>query len=323
MVNRLWQLCLSNLLEWEKETENLSAKKRKIGQYYLKLGDKETEGKYYSGSAIVGLLDYILKLPKVDRKEKTIGQNQFYFLDSASSNPPIVNLVFKTAKTHHSPNLISEVTVEERPNPKELSEGDAEKTHLALKYTDNSENIILLFEERKTGLGIARAVNYLNRFAEGMSEDRSNKDMDVPIYNIEYYATASKQFIDSLAKFGKITVGRLIFDKSLLANQSEFLAATNREDSIKRDITLVIKSEKFETILPNFVKRYYTKHMLEENKIKRIRLDGKNIEGNPFTIDTEKLKDYEYVEVELDEKTGTVNSASIFDKLNTMIRHIS
>jgi len=301
----------------------MSAKKRKIGQYYLKLCDKETEGKYYSGSAIVGLLDYIIKLPKVDRKEEIIGKNKFYFLDSVLSNPPIINLVFKTAKTHHSPNLISEVTVEERPNPKELFEGDAEKTHLTLKYIDNSDNIILLLEERKSGLGIARAVNYLNRFAENMSEDDPKKGKDVPIYNIEYYATPSKEFIDSLAKFGKITVGRLIFDKSLLANQSEFLAVTNREESIKRDITLVIKSEKFETIMPSFLKSYYTKHMLEESKIKRIRLDGKNIEGNPFTIDTEKMKDYEYVEVELDEKTGTVNSASIFGKLNIMIRPIS
>lgn len=298
----------------------MSAKKRKIGQYYLKLGNNDTERIYYHGSNVLDLLDYIMILSKINRKMEIPDQNKFYFLDSVSSTPPITNLVFKTAKTHHSPNLISEITVEERENPKDLSEGDAEKTHLVLKCINNSEKIVSLFEERKSGLGIARAINYLNSFAEDMVENNPYEDLDLPVYKIEYYAIPSREFIESLAKFGKITMGRLIFDKSLLANQSEFLAATNREQSIKREVALVIKSEKFDSILPGFMSGYYNRHMLEENNIRRIRLEGKNIEGNPFTIDTDMMKDYTYVEVELEERTGTVNSVDIFRKLNSMIR---
>lgn len=293
----------------------MSANKRKIGLYYLKLKDKEIDGKCYPGSTINKLLEYVNGLGKIDKIKKIPEYNKFYFLDSVSLKPSIIDIIFKIAKTHHSPPIISEITALERANPKELTEGDAEKTHIVLKYIDNSENIILLFEERRSGLSIARAINYLNDYANEMFE----KNPQLEKYDIDYYLSPSKEFLDSLMKFGRITIGRIIFDKSLLQHESEFLASTGREKSIRRDIELIIKSEKYEKIMPDFIKEYYMNNMINTKNVKRIRLEGKSMIGNPLTLDTEKMKEYDYVEVEL-ERTGTVNSESILNRLNTMIK---
>jgi len=67
------------------------------------------------------------------------------------------------------------------------------------------------------------------------------------------------------------------------------------------------------------MKDNYTKHMLKQKTIKRILLEGKSTTGNPFKLDTDNIKEYNYVDVEIDDETGIVNSASIFSKLNDMI----
>ena len=293
----------------------MSISKRKIGHYYLKLHDKENEDICYPNSTIINLLNFLNDVEKIDKLKSMPTQHKFYFLNPISIKPHIANLTFTNAKTYHSPDLISEQTLEERPNPKELYEGELEKTHAILKYSDDLEYIILLFEERRSGLGITRAINYLNYFADEMFE----VDDELPKYDIEHQVVPGKEFIDALAKFGRITIGRIIFDKNLLPDQTEFLDSTSREQSIRNDIELTIKAEKYDSIKPGFMKDNYTKHMLKQKTIKRILLEGKSTTGNPFKLDTDNIKEYNYVDVEIDEETGIVNSASIFSKLNDMI----
>lgn len=69
-----------------------------------------------------------------------------------------------SAKYNHRPPLINKDTASRRDNPKALSEGEEERTHMVFKYM--GDEIVALIEEHKYGISINAVAKYLSHYAD-------------------------------------------------------------------------------------------------------------------------------------------------------------
>lgn len=298
----------------------MSVSKRKIGVYSLEFVNKDN-----SKLADINLITYFNSLvisvnntDFEDKKEKIEASNKFYFISDHNvkgGTPDIyqkgetIDLIFESAKVGHRPDLIDETTGSKRKSPKNLHEGEDERTHFVAKY--KKDEVMVALEERKVGVTIGQLVKYFNKYISQLPEEKQ--------YLIGYNIIPFNGFLENLNEFERISIGTIFIDQQDIG--SEFLNVAQFGNSVKENIEVTFKAPSRESIKRGLVKKWYDLTG-RNNKINRIRLEGKSVDGARIRLDTESLKLVKHVDAKILEDTGLVDSDDLFVHLNALVKEL-
>ena len=288
----------------------MSANKRKIGLYTFEFIDKKTNDKLNGDNLnkyVNDLLKNIMDAEFEDKKITIETSNKFYYLVEFT-NGEMINILFESAKVGHRPKLVDEETGVKRDNPKTLHEGEAEMTHLSIKY--DADMLILALEERKVGLTIGQIATYFNNFI--------NKCPPKKQYHVEYAIIPYKGFIEHIDDFSRITVGHVIIDKHKIG--TEYLNQAEFGRTVRNPVELIFKANNRGSMAKELIIDWWNKLTGTGQEITRIRIEGESHEGAKIKLDTDSLKMIRHVDVNVLQDTGIVDSKDIFEKLNTILQ---
>ena len=276
-------------------------KRRKICFHYLKINDENVD-------VIETFNNLLMKIEELDKPDRKIeqGHNRFYLLDSRSITSGKNKITFKNAAYNFRPKLIDNVTIAERDSPKQLGEGERQKTHIITKPLNGE--VLIVIEKSHFGVSINNFIKYLNHFIN-LLELEDN-------FRFYFETLAKDNFLDEIDKLQRITYADVIVDKQLLG--SDALNFSDRTTEVNHEITVTLKAKRKNTI-EDTVRDIFAKVSGGENHINRIRVKGRNAENNEVIINTDFIERQEYVLCDYDEETGEMSSADTFIELNAIL----
>lgn len=278
-------------------------KKRKIGFYYLSLIDDNLD----LNESFKSVINYISSLDKTERNFN-LGNNKFCLLDNVVfyQNDNQTNIIFKNATHSYRPNLIHRQTVDERESPKDIQEGEIEKTHLVTNFVNN--DLIILLEKHLYGISISQFIKYLNSYGT---------QMDEPIrFNFE--TVVKDNFLEEIDNLSRVTCADIYVDKQMLGGAA--LNYSNNLNEVKHEVILSVKSKKMKSIA-DFARDTFAFLNGGNQDIRRIRLVGRNEDNNEVIINTDFIERQEYISPEIDEITGELITLEVFNEMNIAIQN--
>lgn len=293
----------------------MSTKKRKIGFYAFKV--ISPDGKTFAVKdprILIKACNAIMAAAPKDRSVLIPEEHRYYSLHSMANNGKQTFMQLVTAKYHHRPPLVHVHLHTIRQSPKHLSEGEEEPVHIVLKI--NGDECLLLLEERKVGISVVRLRDLFNEFLRRFA--RSPNDN----FSAAYRLIPKKNFLEEVNKLTRVTLGELYLEKKILG--SEFLDYSNRTESLRSDIALVVQPTRGNCVRDVIVDAYQ-KYLLGarlEKQITRIRVSGENPDGGVISFDTEKMRLIRHIDVDLDDDTGLVDSSSLRSKMSQIMDEI-
>lgn len=282
---------------------------------YLKSGEKEKQvNPFYD---IDKIIKFIMKSKKVD-KFKDLKDNKFCFLESSdtvvkNNDVKFISLLFKSARNEFRPNIINKKTGEEKKNPKQLLEGDIEKTHMVIKIDMISEEVCLFVESNYYGATVNNIINYFREFNKRYI---ASKELKMNYY-ISDQMILRNDFLTELERLTKSKIAEVHFNKKLLGSGA--LDFSNKTIALKKELKLVATATKGES-LTDTVLDFYTKLKAVNSEIYKVRVIGADSEDNEVVLDTEKMGKKEFIEVDLNPETGEVNTTQLFTGLKKIAK---
>lgn len=280
--------------------------KRKIVYYSIEYRlDDDTVGN--TAQMLQDVVNHIIGLNLIDRKRENIDTATIYFMDSCRITDTKMFLLFKSARHSYRPPLVNRDNLNERDNPKTMEEGEVRKTHLVVDM--NTHNLVL---EAGEGMTMNNVIKYLNCFLDFMQVDDNNHGEFVS------YSMPSDSFEEELNRLSRVTVAEMYVDKQILGSPA--LNFSNRMELIKEDVILTVKPQQRGGSLFEIVRNLLGRNgNMNDERIRRIRLRGKDEENNDVLLDSMNLIKKTSIEVEKDDNTGEYVSADMFAKLNAVL----
>jgi hypothetical protein len=292
----------------------MSTTKRKMGFYSLAVNDLSTSPPIIvNPSIIIDVINYIMNLDKNDRVFDLYRSHKFHLLDYSYLKDDIHKLIFKSGKYYHRPPLIDKESADERDNPKTLTEGESEKTHLVVKYKHSEA--ILIKEDRQSGISIKNLVEYLSHYLWLM---RRNIDQKIR-YNVTFSIIPKEDFLQELNNLSRAMVGEIFLDRKILGSESLNLAS--RTEEVQETLQLIIKAKRKKSIKETLIDIFHN-FVANISEIAKIRIYGLNDKGDTILLDTDLIKKIEYISTEIDEATGIVESNKFLARLATIMANL-
>ena len=258
------------------------------------------------------IINFIMKQSKTNRFLDLKG-NKFCFLESASKelngeNIILIKGIFKSARNEFRPNLIHKKTGIERKNPKEIAEGDIEKTHFVIKIDKNSEEVFMFLEYNFHGINTVSVIDYFESFHIKMLKSKNmNRNS-----TIKYFIIPKNSFLTELETLSRTKMAEIYFDKQLLGSKA--LNFSNRFVSLKKELKLTLSASKSESITEVAID-LYNRFNSNNSDISKVRIYGVDEDNNEKILDTTFMGRVEFVKVDLNQETGEVNSSQLFTGL--------
>lgn len=258
------------------------------------------------------IIKFILKIKKIDRF-KNLQDNKFCFLESSievkiDDNVKLITALFKSARNEFRPNIINKRTGEERKNPKALTEGDIEKTHIVIKIDKVSKEVFLFVEYNHTGATVNNIVNYFKDFNKKYLGDlKLNLD-----YLLRDQIIPRNDFLIELEKLTSSKIAEVYFDKKLLGGNA--LNFSNKTVGLKKDLKLVATSSIGNDITELAID-LYNKFKVGDGDISKLRIIGRDSNNNDIILDTSFMGKKEYVTIDVNPDTGDLNTTQMFTNL--------
>ncbi len=266
------------------------------------------------------VLDYIGNIKSKDKMQKfyDLRDKKFCFIDfvyktDIDETDVVYSGVFKSARSDFRPNLINKRTGNERKNPKEISEGDIEKTHFLVKLSKRDNEVYLFMEKNFMGVSPTVFVNYITRFTNSYLQHIDEKRN----FSIQKTDIMMNNFLTEVERLSRTITAEVYFDKKLLG--SEALNFSNRTVSLKRDLILTAKASTKESIT-EFGIDVWNKMQHQDSPISRVRIKGIDENDNAVLLDTSFFCRQEFITAELDADTGEVNSTQLLSRLQKLAK---
>lgn len=263
-------------------------------------------------SNINEILKYIYSKDKIDRSYK-ISNNKFGWLEYLKQKENIISGFFSSGNSKKRLPLVDVNTLEERDNPKLLTEGEKEKTHFSIKITE--DDVYLIVQHNYQGFSVINIIAYIRRF---LMEYELSKGTNSK-YGILFSKIGSNNFLTELEMLQRTVLAEVTMDKKLLG--SDALNFSNRTSNVQQDIVLIAKASKTFSI-PEFAIDLFNKMSKNGSSISKIRIKGKDEENNDVLLDTDLICKIEHIDVNKDNLTGELNSQQILQKLEAIAKEI-
>jgi len=285
----------------------MSASTRKIIHYSIKIEDFKT-GKETNTAIIDTCFKSITKLSKQERVYDAISVDRFHLIFSYISDGKYAGGFFKSAKYNHRPDLIDKQNMQERQNPKRLTEGEGEKTHFAIGFNNNEA--LLLVESKRDGVLIGTFQLYLEKFLRRIDDN----------YRVIVGLSVKGDFKTKLKELEQVSAVEIFTPYAQFTDTFGENLPISKGD-IKDDAILTFKAKKRQSIKVMANKIYEIFSHKQKDKISRIRVYGKTASQPGILLDTDKLKDHDNVKVELDENKQVITD-SILPVMRKLIEEI-
>lgn len=261
------------------------------------------------------ILSYVEKLPK-KKKFFDLHNDKFCFLESFKKETNLITVgIFKSARNEFRPNLINKRTGSERPNPKEITEGDIEKTHFLIKIDETENDVYLLLENNFYGITINNFINYLTHFCKEFYKLKEKSKN----FSIKYSIIPRSNFLTELEKLTRAKIAEVYFDKQLLGSKA--LNFSNRTISLKKDLKLIATASPRESITEVAVDLFNALN-LRKSPITKVRVIGKDENENDVILDTSFMSKIDFLTIDVNSDTGEINSIQLFSKLKGLAKTI-
>lgn len=223
---------------------------------------------------------------------------------------------FKSARNQFRPNLINRRTGIERPNPKELTEGDIEKTHFVIILDKNKDEVFFIHEYNFYGITIKEVLAYFRSFAMAYATKKKLKKT----FTLKYQVIPETGFIQALQSMTRVKVADVYIGKQLLG--SDALNMSNRLVNVKSEMKLSIGSNPRESIKATAVDIFNVFNSSGNTSISKIRVEGKDQRDNDVLIDTSFMNKQEFITVDRNTDTGELVSSQVYAGLKELIEEI-
>ena len=288
----------------------MSISERKLSYYCLNLESKDDKGNTINEFSKDKLKSFCSFIKTLDSKQKLINKKDanktielsYLGLYSKEGMDFLKGTIF-AGKYNHSPDYMSKNDGKLRGSDKSMDEAFAEKTHLlGLIHTGWIE---ILFESRQAGASIGMVVQCLNHIWNMYPSHGNGKFTYAPISvdNLE----------EEIKRLTRIHIGTVHVDKNYFGEDDENFGGIEQNDAIQDELIISLKSKRNRSIGKKTCINLLRKAASNNSKIRRLRLEGKNSEGNTV-IDTYLTKKINNVNVKLDNK-GLVDDYSIFARM--------
>lgn len=282
--------------------------KRKVGFFFLSLKRNGDETAIDDGLKF--LVNYIISLSKTKRKFD-VTNDRFCFIESSNfdDNNNIMRILFKSANHSYRAPLINRRTIEERDNPKTVDEGERHNTHLVIKFVDG--DAIVFLETYQGALKLKQVTDYLNHFISLYNESHKRNQLN---YFFDFDMIPRDNFREVLDSMRRVVCANVYIEKQLLG--SDALNFSERVNEVQEEIIVEVKAKRNKDISTT-VNDLFAKFSGGQT-IKKIRVTGKNQSNNEIVIDTDFIGKREYVDAQLNEETGEINSVFMFSQLTAL-----
>lgn len=303
----------------------MSTARRKVGYYNLVFcKDIEDGKKFFDEDIFLKFLEYINSLDQKQKMQNNRSQKKVIKFDSAIKSKITFNedikkteyisykALFKSCKYEHVPKLMDSDTGNEREGDKKQTEGEVEKTHLYL--TVKKDEVMVIAEERKSGVSMKAITSYLNKmFRKYCKNIKIKKDCSIVCGLVQ-----NEDFIKTLENMERVIAAELYIDKKILGSES--LNLLNRQDrNLRRDVMISMKSKNSMSLGKHNLKELYNQIIGKGSKITKIRIYGKDDNKKDISIDSEIMKRADYINAQLDSK-GIVITSSIFAEMEDSMK---
>lgn len=255
------------------------------------------------------VLTHINGLDKVHRKRDDFStQDKFAYLSSSTKTNDITSIIFKSAKHSYSAPLVHRDTLSERPNPKRMEEGEQIKTHIVI----NTNSGYVTKDTMLGGVAMNAMVNYLNSFLQNVFEEGET------IGRFDYSDVPSDSFRDEIDRLDRVSIAEIITDKQILGSPA--LGYNGRMEEVQEDVSITLKAKRGGSIKSQVLSKILPS--LNNNRIRRVKIKGKDEFGNDRTLDSLNLLKKTYVDVEKSELTGEFDSQSMLAELQSALPNL-
>ena len=264
------------------------------------------------------LIAFINKLKKTERKFELKGHKTCSLISATikdADNATIITGIFKSAQWLYRPPLWDTQTDEERPSPKKITEGEKEKTHFAIKITE--EEVFLVLEINGNGITINHIISYLMFFNREYLKSIKKKQS----FTIYYAKVGRGDFLQVLERLNRTRIVEVHFNKSLLGGDG--LKFSSRTHSVQRDVVLTLKAEKRQSVTETAVDIFnkFNGQTIEES-ISKIRVQGKDEDNEDTILDTSFMEKIEFANVSLNSTTGEVQTTEMLSFLKSYLNNL-
>lgn len=165
------------------------------------------------------------------KSNKACSLESFSMKQDSKDSSILITGLFKSAAYKYRPPYWDTETDEERESPKKQTEGEKEKTHFAIKITN--DEVFLLVEVNGNGVSVNNIISYLNQFTrEYLKKKKKTKN-----FTVEYTKIARDNFISELEKLKRATSIDVFFNKSLLKDSANPPLTNVLTDSISQIVS--------------------------------------------------------------------------------------
>lgn len=260
------------------------------------------------------MLEWLANLSLIERKYDFTRDEKIIWLESYQNlGHGNYNLIFKSAKYNHVRNVIDTEIMRNRGAIKQRFDGDEEKTHLCIRFSQNQDSFLGIHESNYYGMGIGKILYYLNDKLNSFAEI-SNAQL---IFTLSKEIMPGDDFLSELRNMTKISLLKLTIEKEDF--NDDFLCFAQRAN-IKDTVDLVIKKARKNIDIPKSLIRNYYNNMHEDNVIKRIVAEGANPSG-PIRLDTELIKMKQSFKVNTVTITNEIDSNMFFEAVEDFLQN--
>lgn len=248
------------------------------------------------------------------KSNKACSLESFSMKQDSKDSSILITGLFKSAAYKYRPPYWDTETDEERESPKKQTEGEKEKTHFAIKITN--DEVFLLVEVNGNGVSVNNIISYLNQFTrEYLKKKKKTKN-----FTVEYTKIARDNFISELEKLKRATSIDVFFNKSLLGSRA--LQFSERTSAIQDQVKLTLKAERNKSAKEVGIDIFNRLNRQKKNnaqEVSRKRIYGKNENDKDTFIDTTFMEKIEPIKVSINESTGQVQTMEIYRFLKSLI----
>ena len=248
------------------------------------------------------------------KSNKACSLESFSMKQDSKDSSILITGLFKSAAYKYRPPYWDTETDEERESPKKQTEGEKEKTHFAIKITN--DEVFLLVEVNGNGVSVNNIISYLNQFTrEYLKKKKKTKN-----FTVEYTKIARDNFISELEKLKRATSIDVFFNKSLLGSRA--LQFSERTSAIQDQVKLTLKAERNKSAKEVGIDIFNRLNRQKKNnaqEVSQIRIYGKNENDKDTFIDTTFMEKIEPIKVSINESTGQVQTMEIYRFLKSLI----